>query len=57
MNNKLDYSKDPYFVSYPYLQSKVVYEDIIGANTPINESANNKPIIPNNNPFSIYYRE
>ena len=57
MNNQLDYSRDPYFVSNPYLQSKKVYEDIIGANSLIDESTNNKPIIPNNNPFSIYYRE
>lgn len=43
---------DKNFVSYPYLQSKKVYQDIIGDNRAIEES-NNIPKLIQENPFVI----
>ena len=51
----IDYSKSPYFVKYPYLQSKKTYETVIGDEREIDQS-NNSLINNMENPFSILYK-
>lgn len=48
----INLSNDKNFVSYPYLQSKITFEDSIGDNRPIDET-DRKPVTYIENPFSI----
>ena len=51
----INLSNDKNFVSYPYLQSKITFEDSIGNNRAIDETGR-KPIAHTENPFSVYYK-
>ena len=55
MDKSINLSNDKNFVSYPYLQSKKVYEAVVGNNRPIDET-NNSVVNYTENPFSIYYK-
>ena len=50
--NVINFDNDNYFVRYPYLQSKRIFEEIT-KDIPLLDKINNSQIPQTNNPFAI----